>query len=91
MGLDFRDTIIVRRTLDKGTRVVEEPVQKQNWTGEEFFDYEQKRLTLAGDLMVMSAKGTKSMRLSAIDRKRPTLPKGYTISVGKGTGTMKLE
>ena len=91
MGLDFRDTIVVRRTVNKGTKVVEEPLKKQNWIGDEFYDYEDKRLALAGDLMVMSAKGTKSMRLSTIQRQKPTLPKGFIISTGKGTGTRKLE
>lgn len=91
MGIDFPDTIIVRRTVNKGTKVIEEPLKKQNWTGEEFFDYEEKRLALAGDLMIMSAKGTKTTRLSAMDRKKPTLPKGYTVSVRKGTETRILE
>ncbi len=91
MGLDFRDTIIVRRTINKGTKVVEEPLQKQNWAGKEFYDYEDKRLQLAGDLMLMSAKGTKKIRLSDMERTKPTLPKGMIISTGKGTSTRKLE
>lgn len=91
MEINSHDRKKVRRTVDKGTRIIEEPLKKQNWTGEEFFDYEQKRLALAGDLMVMSAKGTKSIRLSTLNHKKPVLPKGFTISVEKGTGTRKLE
>lgn len=81
----------IRRTVNKGTKTIEEPLKNQNWTGEEFFDYEEKRLALAGDLMIMSAKGTKATRLSAMERKRPILPKGHTVSVRKGTETRKLE
>lgn len=88
--MDFRDTIIVRRTINKGTHSVEEPIKKSDFFDEGFDKQEQKRLALAGDLMIMSAKGTKKIRLSEMDRTKPTLPKGMTISTGKGTGTMKL-
>jgi hypothetical protein len=88
--MDYADAVVIRRTINKGTNIIIEPLKKQNWTGEEFYDYEEKRLNLAGDLMIMSAKGTKAIRLSTIDRKRPTLPKGYTISTGKGTGLRKI-
>jgi hypothetical protein len=81
---------VIQRTVNKGTKTIKEPLKKQNWTGEEFYDYEENRLSLAGDLMIMSAKGTKAIRLSMIDRKRPSLPKGYTISTGKGTGLRKI-
>ena len=89
-GINYADTIVIRRTVNKGTKIIKEPLKKQNWTGEEFYDYEQNRLSLAGDLMIMSAKGTKTIRLREIDRKRPILPKGYIISTGKGTGLRKI-
>lgn len=81
---------VIRRTINKGTNTIEEPLRKQNWAGEEFYDYEEKRLNLAGDLMIMSAKGTKSTRLSTLQRKKPTLPKGSIISTGKGTGLRRI-
>ena len=91
MGLDFRDTIIVRRTINKGTKVIEEPLKKLNWQGAEFQKYEHERLKLAGDLMIMSAKGTTKIRLSEMDRTKLTLPKGLYVSTGRGTGRRKLE
>ena len=91
MVMDFRDTIIVRRTINKGTKVIEEPLHKSNLYDEEFDKQEEKRLELAGDLMIMSAKGTKKIRLGDLDRTKPTLPKGMLISTGKGTSTRRLE
>ncbi len=91
MVMDFRDTIIVRRTINKGTQVIEEPLKKSNLYDEDFDKQERKRLELAGDLMIMSAKGTKKIRLGDLDRTKPTLPKGMRISTGKGTGTRILE
>ena len=91
MGLDFRDTIIVRRSVNKGTRIIEEPLGKSTFYDKEFDENEEKRLKLAGDLMIMSAKGTKKIRLSDLDRTKPTLPKGMSISTSKGTSTRKLD
>ena len=91
MGLDFRDTIIVRRTIHKGTKVIEEPLGESTFYDKGFDKQEDKRLKLAGDLMIMSAKGTKKIRLSEMDRTKPTLPRGMNISTGKGTGTRKLD
>lgn len=91
MGLDFRDTIIVRRTIHKGTKVVEEPLGESTFFDAGFDKQEDKRLKLAGDLMIMSAKGTKKIRLSEMDRTKPTLPKGMNISTEKGTATRKLD
>ena len=88
---DHVGDVVIRRTVNKGTNTIKEPLKKQNWTGEEFYNYEEKRLNLAGDLMLMSAKGTKSTRLSALERKKPTFPKGYTISTGKGTGLRRIQ
>ena len=84
------DAKVIRRSVNKGTGIIEEPLKKQNWTGEEFYNFKEKRLNLAGDLMIMSAKGTKAIRLSTIERKKPTLPKGHIISTGKGTGLRKI-
>ena len=91
MGIDYRDTIIVRRTIHKGTKVVEEPIKGSSFYDQGFDKQEDKRLKLAGDLMIMSAKGTKKIRLSDLDRTKPILPKGMNISTGKGTGTRKLD
>jgi len=91
LGLDFKDTIVVRRTINKGTKVIEEPLKKANWTGEEFRKTEDARLKLAGNMYIMSAKGTKRIRLADMEKTNPTLPKGYYITTGKGTGRMKID
>ena len=91
MGLDFRDTIIVRRSVQKGTKIIEEPLGGSTFYDKEFDKKEENRLKLAGDLMIMSAKGTKKIRLSEMDRRKPTLPKGMSISTSKGTSTRKLD
>ena len=91
MGMNYRDTIIVRRTIHKGTKVIEEPLHKSSLYDGDFDKQEEKRLLIAGDLMIMSAKGTKKIRLGDLDRTKPVLPKGTRISTGKGTGTRILE
>ena len=91
VGINFIDTIVVRRSTNKGTTVIEEPLKPQNWTGEAFQKQEEERLKLAGDLMIMSAKGTKKIRLSELAKPKSLLPKGYYISTGRGTGRTKIE
>ena len=80
----------VRRVINKGTKIIEEDLKKPNWAGEDFHDHETKRVHLAGNLMVSSAKGTNKIQLGTIDRKRPAIPKGQIISTRKGTGLTKL-
>lgn len=91
MGIDYRDTIMVRLTTHKGTKVVEEPLKGSSLYDQEFDTQEDKRLKLAGDLMIKSAKGTKKIRLGDLDRTKHILPKGMNISTGKSTGTRKLD
>ena len=91
MTIDFRDTIVVRQSMNKGTKTIDKPIKESNFYDEGFDQKEEKRLKLAGDLMIMSAKGTKKIRLNEMLRKKSTLPKGMTISTEKGTKTRKLE
>ncbi len=90
VGIDFADTIVVRRTTNKGTGIISEPVKKQNWMGEDFKKDQMERLKLAGDLMIMSAKGTKRIRLSEMESTKTPDTKGFYISTGKGTGRMQV-
>ncbi len=90
-GIDFADTIVVRRVINKGTTIIEEPLKKSGWNGADFQKTEADRLKLAGDLMIMSAKGTKRIRLSEMKQPKTVLPRGYYITTGKGTGRMKIE
>ena len=91
MGLDFKDSIVVRRSINKGTKVIDEPIKKANWIGTEFKKTESARLELAGNMQIMSAKGTKKIRLADLEKTNPTLPKGFYITTGKGTGRMKID
>ena len=48
------------------------------------------RLKLAGDMWIMSAKGTSKIRLSEMREVKPVDVKGHYISTGKGTGRIKI-
>ena len=39
-GMDFVDTIVVRRTINKGTKIVSGKVEPPNWAGKAFKEYE---------------------------------------------------
>ncbi len=89
-GINFQDTIIVRRSINKGTKVIERPLKKPNWQGAEFKKHEEERLHLAGDLMIMSAKGTSMIRLSKMQKSKTVDIKGRYITTGRGTGRVRL-
>ena len=78
-----------RRTINKGTESTDEPMKESVWTGKEFRKHEIERLKLAGDLMIVSGKGTSKIRLSDM-RKSKDPPKQYYISTNKGTGRKKI-
>ena len=91
MGINFIDTIVVRHTKERGTASEEKPVLPAEFIGEGTTKINDGRLKLAGDLMIMSQKGTKKIRLS--DMEKPTLPadfKGHYIISGKGTTRVKI-
>jgi len=91
MGINFIDTIVVRHSLERGTASEDKPVMPAEFMGKETTKVNNDRLKLAGNLMIMSAKGTKKIRLS--DLEKPTLPadfKGHYVTTGRGTGRVKL-
>ena len=91
MGINFIDTIVVRHNLERGTASEDKPVLPAEFMGKQTTKANEDRLKLAGDLMIMSAKGTKKIKLSELEK--PTLPsdfKGHYITTGKGTGRVKL-
>jgi hypothetical protein len=91
MGINFIDTIVVRQNLERGTASTDKPVLPAEFMGKRTTKVNDDRLKLAGDLMIMSAKGTKKIRLS--DLEKPTLPadfKGHYLSTGRGTSRVKL-
>ena len=87
VGIDIADTIVVRRTVEKGTKVIEEPVKKLNFAGKEFKKFQKERQKLAGDVGLASAKGTGVIHLSKMYETQIPSLKGLQISTGRGTGT----
>ncbi len=58
VGFDIASTIVVRRSIEKGTKIVEEPLKKLNFAGVEFKKYQKGKLQIAGDIGLSSSKGT---------------------------------
>ena len=85
-GINFVDTIVVRRTVEKGTRVIEEPAKKSNWAGPEFKKYQKEKLNSAGDVGLVSAKGTRVIHLSQMRETKIPSTSGLYLSTGRGTG-----
>ncbi len=81
---------VVRRSINKGTKFIDEPIKPSYWTGKEFKEKEIERLRLAGDLMIISGKGTQKIRLSEMQQTTTPETKGRYISTGKGTGITVL-
>ena len=85
-GIDFIDTIVVRRTVEKGTKVVEERVKKSNWAGKEYKEFQKEKQKLAGDVGLASSKGTGIIHLSKmLDTQIPSI-EGLALSTSRGTG-----
>jgi len=89
-AIDYADTIVVRRTVEKGTKVIVKPLKKQNWAGQEFKKFEEERLKRAGNLSLSSYKGTRTFHLSEMYATKIPSTEGRYISTGKGTGLRKL-
>ncbi|MFQ5441078.1 MAG: hypothetical protein ACE5DL_06410 [Nitrosopumilaceae archaeon] len=90
MGINFIDTIVVRRSLNKGTTTTNEPTKPAEFMGDENKQTTADRLKLAGDLWIMSAKGTSKIKLSEMKEPKSVDLKGHYVSTGKGTGRIKL-
>ena len=48
----------VRRSIQKGTHTVQEPLITSAWSGQTFRNQEDERLVQAGNMMITTAKGT---------------------------------
>lgn len=90
MGINFIDTIVVRQTSNKGTSSSELPIKPVDYMGDENKKKNLDRLKLAGDMWIMSARGTTKMHLSEMREPKPVDTKGHYISTGKGTGRIKI-
>ena len=73
-----------------GTSSSESPIISVDFMGEENNKQNLDRLKLAGDMWIMSAKGTSRIHLSEMRVAKPVDTKGKYISTGKGTGRIKI-
>ncbi len=89
-GINFADTIVVRQTLERGTAFVDKPVLPADFMGKETSKTNEDRLKLAGDLWIMSAKGTSKIKLSEMQKEKTVEIKGHYITTGRGTNRVKL-
>ena len=89
-GINFIYTIVVRQTLERGTASVDKPVLPVDFMGKETSKINEDRLKLAGDLWIMSAKGTSKIKLSEMYKEKTVDLKGHYISTGRGTNRVKL-
>ncbi len=89
-GINFIDTIVVRQNLERGTASTDKPVLPVDFMGKETSKTNEDRLKLAGDLWIMSAKGTSKIKLSEMQKEKTVDLKGHYISTGRGTSRAKL-
>ena len=90
MGINYIDTIVVRQNLERGTAFTDQPVLPAEFMGKETSRANEDRLKLAGDLWIMSAKGTSKIKLSEMQKEKKVDLKGHYITTGKGTSRVKL-
>ena len=91
MGINFVDTIVVRQVSNKGTTSEEAPIKPVDYMGDENKKKNLDRLKLAGDMWIMSARGTSKIHLSEMREAKPVDVKGHYISTGKGTRRIKIQ
>ena len=89
-GINYIDTIVVRQNLERGTTYTDQPVLPAEFMGKETSKVNEDRLKLAGDLWIMSAKGTSKIKLSEMQKEKTVDLKGHFITTGKGTSRVKL-
>lgn len=86
-GIDFVDTIVVRRTIEKGTKIVPvKGIKPLKWAGEGFKEKELKRLKSAGDPMIATRKGTGKLKMSSMKTTQVPSSTGHVLLTGRGTG-----
>ena len=86
-GIDFADTIVVRRAVEKGTKIVSvKGIKPLKWAGKSFKESQLERLEKAGDPVLASGKGTQRIRVGSMMTTQVPDTKGLTILTGRGTG-----
>jgi hypothetical protein len=88
-GINFKDTVVVR-TTERGTSTIKGHVESSEFMGSQNKENGEDRLKLAGDIWIMSAKGTTKIKLSELEKPKKVDLKGQYISTGKGTGRIKI-
>lgn len=83
MRLDFRDTIIVRRTGQKGTKVVREQLDGLTFYEKLFDDGEKNGKTCTRLDMIMGVKSNKKIYLNELDRTKSTCLKELVLPLQK--------
>jgi hypothetical protein len=82
--------ITVRRSTQKGTHMVQEPLITSAWSGQTFRNQEDQRLIQAKDMMITSAKGTSKIKISSMQKTKIPNTEGFNISSAKGTSRLKI-
>jgi len=90
VGIDIADTIVVRRSINKGTKIITETHKPLVWAGKKFKEHEMERLKNAGDYSIVTAKGTGKLRLGSLRVTQVPDPRGFSMSTRRGTGLVKL-
>ncbi len=91
MACTFVEPPIVTKSTERGTSVVVGPASEPlGWNGESLKPVEIERLQLGGDLMIMSARGTKAQKLSEMPKARPKKEFHGNIVINKGTAIKRI-
>ena len=86
-GIDFVDTIVVRRTIEKGTKIIPvKGIKPLKWAGKRFKEKELERLKSAGDPVIAARKGTEKLKLSSMKITQVPSSAGHILLTGRGTG-----
>jgi len=80
----------IRISVNRGTKIMLREYQKPNWAGETFHDHETERFAKAVKVTTSTSKGTHSIQLGSLKRKRPLSPNGRYISDARGTRLVKI-
>lgn len=88
--MDKSIPIIVRRTTQRGTNTVQEPLITSAWSGQIFKDQENERLVQAKDRMITSSRGTSKIRISSMQKTDIPNTEGFHISSARGTSRLKI-
>jgi len=80
----------VRRSTQKGTHTVQEPLITSAWSGQTFRNQEDERLVQAGNMMITTAKGTSRKKISSMQKTKIPNTEGFNISSARGTSRLKI-